>query len=172
MRAWFLGKWLWTFDVVAGVVMSLVAAYAATKFACDPFAELMTKDGTAIYGAILSTAGALLGFAIAVITIVQGLVSARSLYTLRASADYGNFWLAFVWSIRSLGLLAILALVAIFVDHIGSVWLWVFVVVLASTIAAVIGLSRSVRTLEVLLWAVREQQSKVDDKRIETVTEF
>lgn len=171
-RQWFLGKYLWTFDLSIGILVTAAAWFLIQKYEFKPFTTLIDKDGTAIYAAILSTAGALLGFAIAIITIVQGLVSAKEFKMLRASEHYEAFWTAFVWSIRSLGISAVVSLIALFVGHVAAIWPAACAIVAWLTIAAIIGLGRGVRTLELLLRTYRKIQKDADDALVEVVTSY
>ena len=171
-RRWFLGTSMWTCDATIGAIITAAATFAIWKWVPSPFATLIDHDGTAIYAAILSTVGALLGFAIAIVTIVQGLVSAPLFITLRRSTRYSAFWLAFAWSIRSLGYSVVVSLVAMFVGHIPVIWPYVCIVVAAVSVTAIVALGRAIRTLEVLLHTYRERQTEIDNATTEKVTTF
>ena len=172
IRRWFLGRWMWSFDLLVGLLVCTGTSFAIRHFASEPFCDLINSDGTTIYGAILSTSGALLGFIIAAITIVQGLVSSKTFAGLRQGIHYESFWLAFVWSIKSLGLAAIVALTAMFLGHFADLWVYICMAVVVSTVTAIFGLGRAVRTLEVLLKSYRDIQKQVDESRVTVVKEF
>ena len=72
-----------------------------------------------LYGALAAVAGALLGFVIATVSILVGLVSVESerMAFLRSSAAYPQIWTTFTSAIRWLAAATGLSLVALLLDH-------------------------------------------------------
>jgi hypothetical protein len=144
MRSLFLGKHMRVVDIVSGVGLLLVVTALFNRFGITDFiARLVCKDGTTLYGSFVATLASLLGFAIAAISITVGLVSSPRFAALRSSSQYGNFWLAFIWAIQSLGAATLVSLIAIFVNAIPATRLWVLLVALAIITVATLSLLRS-----------------------------
>jgi hypothetical protein len=143
-------------DVGLGLVIAAAIAvitwYLDLSCKIDAFLE---HDGTAVYGALLSTLGSLLGFAIAAITVVSAIILDRRFAEFRQGRHYDAFWAAFTWTIRALGMAAFAALVALFANQIKPFRVYLvigcgFFLVMASS-----SLIRSGFTLEVLLRLTR-----------------
>lgn len=141
--------------VVATLSISLWRAGLFDDLGC-----FLKTDGVGIYGALLSTWAALLGFAITAITIVSALVSTPQFEKFRYSKHYDAFWFAFTWTIRTLGAAAVIALVALFVNHYEDGRLAVFMLVVWTIVLAASSLLRSGLTLEELLRQSRELEFK------------
>jgi hypothetical protein len=154
-RKWYLGKWLPIFDILVGSVLT-IAAGGLVYIDARSIDLFLCKDGTAIYGAFLPTLAALLGFAITAISIIAGLVTGRQFAALRASAQYDNFWLAFLWSIRALAFATAVAFVALFANSYAATRLWVLMVALLPIFVAAGSLARSGYTLEQVLKQTRQ----------------
>ncbi len=79
--------------------------------------DTVGPDRSTIYATTASVAGALLGFFITTVTIVQGLTTTRAFVRLRSSSQYPALWRVFRRAIRGLALTAVLSLGALFVAH-------------------------------------------------------
>jgi len=144
MRRIFLGKHMRLVDIVLGVGFLLAMAALFNRLGLtDLIVGLVCKDGTTLYGSFVATLASLLGFAIAAISITVGLVSSPRFAVLRSSSQYGNFWLAFIWAIQSLGAATVVSLIAIFVNAIPVTRLWVLLVALVIIMVATLSLLRS-----------------------------
>lgn len=169
---WWLGSSLWVFDLFVAAILTGTAFFIIFRYDTPSFSELICKDGTAIFGSILSTEGSLLGFAIVAITIAQSIASSDGFSSLRSSDEYENFWAAFTWSVRSLAISTLVSLMAMFTGHIDSFWIIICSITVWSTFTAILGLFRSVRTLEILLDKLRENHRKTVDSGIEVVEHY
>jgi hypothetical protein len=113
----------------------------------------LDHDRAAIYGTVASIAAALLGFLIATVTIIQGLVAggtaARlSFARLRDSNQYQTLWRVFRWTIRALAATTALAVVGQLVDRDHApVWA-LFYLTLTSVLVASTLVGRSIWILE------------------------
>jgi len=155
LRAWYLGRYLFTCDVVLAIIAAALFALLAFRD-MGPIMELVCKDGTALYGAFLAALTALLGFTIAAIAIIAALVTGDAFKELRKSDEYENFWGAFTWSIRALAVGSLFALVALFVGRYDGFRFWVLVAVVWAVALAAFSLLRSGRTLEIVLQRTRD----------------
>jgi hypothetical protein len=70
-----------------------------------------------LYGAVASIAGALLGFLITTVALLQGIVAAEGFRRLRASDQYPTLWRVFHLAIRVLAVSCALSLIALLVDR-------------------------------------------------------
>jgi hypothetical protein len=145
-------------DFMLGLA-STVILFFLLRQESNPIVGLLCKDGTALYGAFLGAFAALLGFAIAVIAIVTGLVNGRQFAELGGSRHYATFWLAFVWTIRFLGAGTLLSLVAIFANQYDGLRIETLFVVGAAILASTSSLWRSGYSLELVLKAARRGSS-------------
>jgi hypothetical protein len=146
-------------DAGFGIVVTVGLFFALGRVS-GPIFELLCKDGTALYGSLLGAFAALLGFAIAVISIVTGLVSTPTFSELRKGDHYDLFWLAFVWTIRYLGACVLASLLAIFANKYDLLRTGMLLVVAALTLASASSLWRSGYTLELVLEAARSKPEK------------
>lgn len=140
-------------------VGATAGGYPPSRFPPCPLRDLLSKDGTALYGSILSALAALLGFAIAVITIVTGIVSTQPFAKLRASRYYDDFWAAFIWAIRAVGAATLLAFVSLFAGRYEAIRIEVAIVMTALALLSASTLFRSGVTLEALLQNARNAQT-------------
>jgi hypothetical protein len=119
-------------------------------------ANYLDQDRAAIYGTVASISAALLGFLIATVTIIQGLVAggtaARlSFARLRDSDQYRTLWRVFRWAIRALAITTALAVIGQLVDRDQTpVWL-LFYVTLTSVLLASVLVARTIWILEQVL---------------------
>ena len=78
--------------------------------------ESMQGNRGVAYTTIAGTAGTLLGFSIAVTSLVLNLSSAPGMKILRESKQYPKIWKTFTSTGRTLGSLTVVALVCLFID--------------------------------------------------------
>lgn len=154
----YYGRRGWIFDASFGIVGGTGGLLPLAYWAPCPLHDLLDKDGTAFYAGILAALAALLGFAIAVITIVTGIVSTEPFASLRASRHYDAFWAAFVWAIRFVGAATFFSFIALFAGRYEALRLGVGVVMTALVLASASTLYRSGVTLEALLRRARDRQ--------------
>jgi hypothetical protein len=116
-------------------------------------AAYLDQDRATIYGTVASIAAALLGFLIATVTIIQGLVAggdaARvSFARLRESNQYDTLWRVFRWAMRALAVATALALVGQFADR-DQAPIWpLFYLTLTSVLIAGTLVARTIWILE------------------------
>lgn len=78
---------------------------------------VLSNNRAALYGALMSLFGALLGFVIATISIVLGFATHEQFSVLRKSVHYRTLWAVFASAARFLGLATIAALAALLADR-------------------------------------------------------
>lgn len=79
--------------------------------------DMLHDNRAALYGAVASIAGALLGFLITTVALLQGIVAAEGFRRLRASDQYPTLWRVFHLAIRVLAVACALSLIALLVDR-------------------------------------------------------
>lgn len=159
LERWYFGRWLFTADLFFGIVVT-VGAFYAFRDSAHTIAELLDRDGTALYGAFLAALTALLGFAIASVSIIAGLVGSEPFFDLRQDEHYEDFWATFSWSIRFLGVAVLLSLVAIFLNKMPRAEMPTLFATLAIILTCSSSLFRSGLNLELVLAAARKAQKK------------
>lgn len=110
--------------------------------------ETLKGNRGAIYGALASIYGSLLGFAITAVSIVLGFSTTERLAVVRESKHYPTLWKVFTATIRTLGLATVVALLGLILDRDSSPAKWVLHMTVFATILATLRLSRCVWVLE------------------------
>lgn len=110
--------------------------------------ETLNGNRGAVYGALASIFGSLLGFAITAVSIVLGFSTTERLAVVRESRHYPTLWKVFTATIRTLGLATVVALLGLILDRDGSPMKWVLYFTVFTMILAALRLSRCVWILE------------------------
>lgn len=108
---------------------------------------LLAGNRAAVYGALASIFGSLLGFVLAAVAIVLGYADSERLTIIRRSQNWSTLWRVFTASMRSLGLATVAALVALVVDRDTAP---VRIALLVCFFASALAILRVMRTLWVL----------------------
>lgn len=157
MQRFYFGRFLFVADMAIGACATCLAFVLFKNIECG-IIDLLTKDGTALYGAFLAALTALLGFAIASVAIIAGLVGNEPFFKLRQDEHYEDFWKAFTMSIRFLGVAVIVSLIAIFTNKSDNMQMPTLFVALLAIATCVSSLFRSGMNLELVLAAARKAQ--------------
>lgn len=166
LERWYFGRWLFTADLSFGLALTAGSFYAF-RGAASCIADLLDKDGTALYGAFLAALTALLGFAIASVSIIAGLIGNEPFFELRQDEHYEDFWATFSWSIRFLGVAVLVSLAAIFLNKIPGPQMPMLFATIAIIFTCTSSLFRSGLNLELVLAAARKAQKT---REIQTAT--
>jgi hypothetical protein len=167
MRRLYFGPGLRGIDVTLGIALPVVISVILQRVGlAAPLYGLLCKDGTTIYGSLVATLASLLGFAIAAISIVVGLISTPKFAELRGSAKYGDFWKAFTWTIQGLGCATLICLIAIFLNVVPDFRMWVLLGTGIATTIAVSSLLRSGVTLIAVLDVARTKPDEPPSQQI------
>jgi signal transduction histidine kinase len=103
-----------------GVALALGAAFALWELALGgaPWSDaLLRGNRAAVYGALASLWGSLLGFTIAAVSIALGLAASDRLAIVRGSRHYATLWRVFIAAMRALALATIAALAGLVADR-------------------------------------------------------
>lgn len=143
---------LWT---VAAILLALWALDGGGATLDD----LIAGNRAVLYGSLASVSGALLGFLVATITILQGIVGGTGFRRLRSSDQYPTLWRTFRLTIRALAVLCGMSLLSLLLDSDHSprrpfllLTVWAFLV-------AADFLGRSIWILERLLEIAGKQET-------------
>ena len=112
---------------------------------------MLSGNRAPFYGAVASIAGALLGFLITTVALLQGIVAAEGFRRIRASDQYPTLWRVFHLAIRVLAVACALSLVALLVDRDQKPIVVFFYVVLWSAVESGFLVARSIWILERVL---------------------
>lgn len=80
-----------------------------------------------VYRTLATIAGTLLGFSMAVVSLVLNSASSRRFELLRRSPHYPSLWKTFFQTIRILGMLTLTSLACLILDQGGTSWIWVVI---------------------------------------------
>jgi hypothetical protein len=144
-------------ELALGIVIAAGVAIWSERFAGQAvLASYLDQDRATIYGTIATITAALLGFLIATVTIIYGLVaggpgSRSSFARLRASSQYQTLWRVFRWAIRALAATTAMAIIGQAVDR-DKAPIWpAFYLTLGGVLIASTLLARSIWVLEQVL---------------------
>lgn len=120
-----LQQWWRTHFLLAelGVAVAVTALFAlwGTRFGGQALIdETLKGNRAAVYGAVASICGSLLGFTIASVAIVLGYAASDRLALVRDSPHYETLWRVFIAAMRALGAGTIVALVGLVLDRDGA----------------------------------------------------
>lgn len=104
----------WIVPLVISVLIFVVLRF---HFGDAAVMEAAKGDRAALYGAIAAVGGSLLGFAIALIPLTQGLIWLPGLELTRSSRHAKSLFDTFLDSVIALGLLTLASLVALLFDR-------------------------------------------------------
>jgi hypothetical protein len=109
---------------------------------------ILSGNRGAIYGALASVFGSLLGFAITAVSVVIGFASHDRLAIIRQSRHYPTLWRVFFAAIRALGLATLLALAGLVLDRDNYPRDWVLYLTTFASLLAVLRVARCAWILE------------------------
>lgn len=115
--SWWAQNFLWA-EFVLAVLVATAFSIWTYRFGGQPIiADVIQGNRAAVYGALASIFGSLLGFAITAESIVLGLSGSERLEAIRESTHYTTLWRVFISAIRALGLATALSLVGLVLDR-------------------------------------------------------
>ena len=146
--SWWAQNFLWA-EFVLAVLVTIAFAIWTYRFGGQSIiADIIQGNRAAVYGALASIFGSLLGFAITAESIVLGLSGSGRLEAIRESTQYTTLWRVFISAIRALGLATALSLVGLVLDReIRPMWPCLMINVFG-TILAFLRLLRCIWVLE------------------------
>ena len=139
-------------EFVLATIAALALAIWATWFGGAASLQGMLQDNrAALYGAVASIAGALLGFLITTVALLQGIVAAEGFRRLRASDQYPTLWRVFHLAIRVLAVACALSLIALLVDRDAKPVPVMFYLVVWAAVESALLITRGIWVLERVL---------------------
>ena len=121
--------------------------------------KLLNGNRANIYRSLASIAGTLLGFSIAVASLVLSFISSKRLQILRGSRHYGSLWRTFFQTTRLLGASTIMALVCLLWDRDGAPCTWLVIPLCLFVTLTVVRLLRVIWILEQIILVVTKPSS-------------
>lgn len=106
--------------VVALAVTAAFVVWAEYWGGHATFRDLLQDRRATVYGTFAAIAGSLLGFVLATVSIVLGMVETRRMKRVRESATYPTLWRVFTSSIKWLGFTTCALLVGLIFDRDGA----------------------------------------------------
>jgi hypothetical protein len=135
-------------EFLIGVLASAAFAVWTYKGGKDVLLQLEHSNRGAIYSALASLFGSLLGFAITAMSIVMGFISSDRLTIIRRSAHYKDLWAVFTSAIRFLGVTTIASLVGLIFDREGVQRPYLFVICISLSFLCALRVARCLWVLE------------------------
>jgi len=115
--SWWANNFLWAEFVLSVITAVAFAVWIYIFGGSAVIADVIEGNRAAVYGALASIFGSLLGFAITAESIVLGLSGSERLEVIRESKHYATLWRVFISSIRALGLATAIALLGLVLDR-------------------------------------------------------
>lgn len=148
-----LPKWWRThfLNVELGLAILCGASFVAWANLCGGGAILedtLKGNRGAVYGALASIFGSLLGFAITAVSIMVSFSTDNRLTVLRESKHYPTLWKVFTATIRTLGLATVVALFGLILDRDNHPINVVLYLTVFASVLAVLRLARCAWVLE------------------------
>jgi hypothetical protein len=139
---------LWCELVAVGIVTAAFVVWSLRYGGEQHVLQFMEDRRGAIYGVLAGIFGSLLGFAIAAEAIVLSLSGSDKLSIVRNSKHYPTLWRVFRWTIRTLAVATVAAVLALVLDRDKAPWmLWLYVCAGFALLAAA-QLARTIWVLE------------------------
>jgi len=158
LPSWWREHFLWAEYGLAVFLSGLFWFWSACLDSNISVWPILEGNRGAIYGALASVFGSLLGFAITAVSIVIGFSGHERLAVVRQSRHYKTIWKVFFSSIRTLGFATVIALVGLVIDrdrtpHQSVVYLCTF-----ASLLAVLRIARCAWVLENIVGLISSGQ--------------
>jgi hypothetical protein len=148
LLAWWRAHFLLAEFIVALLVAMAFAVWSASPDGARLVAQTLAGNRAAVYGALTSLFGALLGFTIAAMAIVLGYASDNRLRIVRESRHYPTLWRVFIAATRALALATGAALLGLVLDRDRAPRALILDLVVGATMLAVLRLARCLWVFE------------------------
>ncbi len=105
-------------DFVCVACVSAISIYLVEKYwSRDAFSDSLKGNRQAIYSAVISTAGSMLGFVLATVSIIVGYIQMPRFKLLRESRHHDTLYEVYFTAVYALALLTACGFVALFLDQ-------------------------------------------------------
>ncbi|EHM02912.1 hypothetical protein HMPREF9946_00656 [Acetobacteraceae bacterium AT-5844] len=149
------------FEFLLCLIMSIFFSIWIFTFNGFAFLEIFLQGNrSALYGAIASIFGSLLGFIITATSIVLGFSSSERLAVVRESKQYGALWKTFISTIRSLAFATITALVCLLIDRDNNTSRTLLAIMFFLFILSLFRVARSIWAMENIILLVTHSPPK------------
>lgn len=115
--SWWRKHFLLVELLIAIALTMMLVVWCAQWGGHEILLNLVKGNRAAIYGALASLFGSLLGFAITAMSIVIGFTTSERFTILRSSRHYKDLWAVFTSAIRALGVTTVVALLGLIFDR-------------------------------------------------------
>ncbi len=160
LRSFWASHFLWCELAVVAIAWGLFVAWGVRWGGHDQLIDFMADRRGTIYGVLAGIFGSLLGFAIAAEAIVLSLSGSDKLSVVRSSKHYPTLWRVFRWTIRTLALATVAALIALLLDRDKQPWMaWLYGCAFF-TFLAIAQLARTIWVLEQVVHVVSTPSTK------------
>jgi hypothetical protein len=142
-RHWIATEWL------IGIAVAIAAwVVLGDGGASSRWGEMLQDNRAALYGTVAAVAGALLGFVLAAGSIMAPMLESPGMARVRESDQYPALWRLFLSATRGLGILTVVALIALVVDADGKEFGWLIVATLALATVSTLQVATCIWILE------------------------
>lgn len=146
-----------------GLAVLLTTVFAVWLCAFDgvtPMSALLQGNRAALFGAIASILGSLLGFVITATSIVLGFSTSDRLAVVRESAQYPTLWKTFSATIRALAFATIVALGCLLFDRDAAPTAWLAIPLVFVVLLSLLRITRTIWVLEQIVGLVTRPPPK------------
>lgn len=137
--------------LIAIALTAMLVVWSARWGGHEILLNLVKGNRAAIYGALASLFGSLLGFSITAMSIVLGFSTSERLALLRSSSHYKALWAVFTSAIRVLGITTVSALIGLIFDREAVQRPYIFVACVGLSALCVLRVVRCLWVLERLV---------------------
>jgi hypothetical protein len=146
--SWWRKNFLDVEFAIAAFVTAMLFLWCERWGGHEVLLNLVDKNRAAIYGALASLFGSLLGFAITAMSIVLGFSTSERLNILKSSSHYKDLWAVFPSAIRFLGITTLAALLGLVFDREAVHRPYIFVGCIGLSVLCVLRIGRCLWVLE------------------------
>jgi hypothetical protein len=160
---WWSVHFLFAELVVALGAMLAFGAWQATPGGGRAAAATLADNRGAVYGALTSLFGTLLGFTLAAMAIVLGYASDNRLRLVRESQHYPTLWRVFIAATRAMALATGVALLALVLDRDRAPSPLILDLVVGATALATLRLARVMWVFERIIRLITERHAGANE---------
>jgi hypothetical protein len=163
---WWRARFLLVELLVAVLLALGFMAWAEHSAGATLVDATLKGNRSAVYGALASIFGSLLGFAMTAVSIVLGFSASERLAVVRDSRHYPTLWRVFLSAIKALGVATIAALIGLVFDRDSAPCRWVLYGCVLTAILAFLRLARCIWVLENIVSLVAAPPKAPSEDRV------
>lgn len=146
--SWWRKYFLFVELLIAIALTAMLVIWSARWGGHQVLLDLVKGNRAAIYGALASLFGSMLGFSITAMSIILGFTTSERLALLRSSSHYRDLWAVFTSAIRVLGTTTVLALIGLIFDREAVQRPYIFVTCVGLSALCILRMARCLWVLE------------------------